>query len=241
MADFRRPLHVRIAGILARMDAAFLERCGCYFGGGTQISLGYGEFRESSDIDFVVSSREGIRAIRETVSSSSLGKLFKAPIILAREVLTDRDAVRTFLLEEKTAKPVKFEIVYEGRIDLAGALNTVLPVPTLTPACAVAEKLLANADRGLDRSTYSRDAIDLAHLALALDEETFAKGYVIAVGAYGDSVPSQLNAALKRLELDAGYRNECISALAVEDPRRLRQGLTRLRTLKKTLVATGDR
>ena len=241
MAEFRRPLHVRIAQILARMDAAFLEQSGCYFGGGTQISLGYGEFRESGDIDFIVSSREGIRAIRETVSSNSLGKLFKVPILLAREVLTDRDAVRTFLIEEKTAKPVKFEIVYEGRIDVAGAAGTAFPVPTLTPSCAVAEKLLANADRGLDRSTFSRDAIDLAHLALALDEETFAQGYATAVGAYGDSVPGQLNAVLKRLELDAAYRNDCIAALAIEDPKRLRQGLTRLRALRKTLVASESR
>lgn len=241
MAEFRRPLHARIARILGRMDAKFLEAIACYFGGGTQLSLVYGEYRQSRDIDFIVSSREGIRAIRETVNSRSLGKLFKDPVTLVRDVITDRDAVRTFIVEEPAAQPIKFEIIYEGRIDVEGVADRTLLVPTLTPRCAVAEKFLANTDRGLDKTTYARDAIDLAFIALELDEKTFAQGYQRAVGAYGASVPQQFNAVLKRLEIDAAYRSECIAELMIEDPRRFREGLVKLRSFKRSLSRKADR
>src|SRR4051812_7313156 len=118
MAEFHRPLHARVAAILGRMDAKFLEDAECYFGGGTQLAMSHGEYRESRDVDFLVSSTKGLRKLRETVSDRSLGKLFKKPIFLAREVRAERDAIRTFVKESGSAPPIKFEIVVEARIDL---------------------------------------------------------------------------------------------------------------------------
>src|SRR5215210_4898238 len=106
MADYKRPLHRRIANILGLMDAEFLEKAHCFFGGGTQLVLSHGEFRESRDIDFLVAARDGLRTLRETVHERSLGSLFKAKIHLAREVRTDRDAIRTYIQEETSAEPL---------------------------------------------------------------------------------------------------------------------------------------
>jgi hypothetical protein len=232
MAEFRRPLHVRIARILARMDGGFLARASCYFGGGTQLALAHGEYRESRDIDLLVSSREGIRMIRETVHPRSLGKIFKEPVILVRELISDRDAVRTFIAEDPKAEPIKLEVVYEARIELDGAVDPALGVPVLRPFHAVAEKLLANTDRGLDKVFRSRDVIDLAFISLDLDDKTLRAGLELAQTGYGKAVLQQLSEVIRKLELDAKYRAQCIEELLIEDPKKLREGLARLRSLK---------
>lgn len=52
---FERPHHQWIAQVLASLDDALLHRYQCWFGEGTAISLRRGEYRESIDIDFLVS------------------------------------------------------------------------------------------------------------------------------------------------------------------------------------------
>lgn len=233
MAEYRRPLHQRIASILARMDARFLERARCYFGGGTQLVMSHGEFRESRDIDLLVASAEGLRMIRETVNERSLGAIFKERIFLEREVRTERDAIRTYIQEDEKAAPIKFEIIVEGRIALDGAMDAALGVPILSPTCAVAEKLLANADRGRAKEHRSRDVVDLAFVSLALDEATFLAARQLALAPYGQSVDRELGEVLKMLELDAKYRALCLSDLLVEDTKAFRKGLQRLHELKR--------
>lgn len=51
---YKRPHHRRIADLLDRLDGELLATNCCYFGGGTAITLRYGEFRESVDVDFLV-------------------------------------------------------------------------------------------------------------------------------------------------------------------------------------------
>lgn len=137
-------------------------RARCYFGGGTAIVLALHEYRESVDVDFLCSSIDGYRALRDTITSASLGAIVAQPVELAREVRADRYGIRTFVRIAET--PIKFEIVNEGRIDLDGAIDPLLGVPTLSRQDLYAEKLLANADRFGDLSVASRDAIDLAML-----------------------------------------------------------------------------
>ena len=103
MAEFHRPLHRRIADILSRMDGGFLAQAGCYFGGGTQLAMAHGEYRESRDIDFLVSSTQGLRMLRETVGERSLGRIFKGRILLEREVRAESDDIRTFITEGESA------------------------------------------------------------------------------------------------------------------------------------------
>ncbi|MGH8194109.1 MAG: nucleotidyl transferase AbiEii/AbiGii toxin family protein [Woeseiaceae bacterium] len=44
-------------------------------------------------------------------------------------------------------------------------IDKTLGIPTLRRECAIAEKFLANADRGLDESILSRDLVDLFFIA----------------------------------------------------------------------------
>jgi hypothetical protein len=52
---FERPRHQRIHEVLLSLDAAMLREHRCYFGGGTAIVLKRDEYRESLDIDFLLS------------------------------------------------------------------------------------------------------------------------------------------------------------------------------------------
>ncbi len=233
MAEFHRPLHRRIAQILSRMDARFLAQAECYFGGGTQLAMSHGEYRESRDIDFLVSSARGIRALRETVNERSLGKLFSARIILEREVRAERDAIRTFIRESASAAAIKFEIVFEARIELKGTLDRALGVPVLDLRHAIAEKLLANADRGKAREHRARDVVDLAFISLQADEAEFHAGRRIAEGPYGRVVLKELDEVLKMLRLDPKFRARCVADLLIEDPKALARGLDKLQALKR--------
>lgn len=233
MAEFHRPLHRRIAGILSRMDARFLAEAECYFGGGTQLAMSHGEYRESRDIGFLVSSARGIRTLRETVNERSLGKLFMGRIVLEREVRAERDAIRTFIRESASADPIKFEIVFEARIDLKGSLDRSLGVPVLDLPHAIAEKLLANADRGRAREHRARDVVDLAFVSLQADEAEFQAGLEIAEGPYGRVVLKELGEVLKMLRLDPKFRSQCVADLLIEDPKALMRGLDKLQVLKR--------
>lgn len=233
MAEFHRPLHRRIAEILSRMDARFLAAAECYFGGGTQLAMSHGEYRESRDIDFLVSSTKGLRALRETVNDRSLGKLFKGRILLEREVRAERDAIRTFITESESAAPIKFEVVVEARIELKGSTDRALGVPILGLRYAIAEKLLANADRGRAKEHRARDVVDLAFISLQADDKEFHAGRNIAEVPYGRVIQRELDEVIRMLRLDPKFRSQCVSDLLVEDPKALMRGLEKLQSLKR--------
>ena len=60
-----RPHHQRIAQVLRALNAPLLRENHCLFGGGTAIALRYGEYRESADIDFLVSDLASYRNLRQ--------------------------------------------------------------------------------------------------------------------------------------------------------------------------------
>jgi hypothetical protein len=224
--EFRRPHHKAIARALRAMDEGFLSRTGCLFGGGTELAMSLGEYRESRDVDFLTSSRAGFRALREEVTSRSLGAVLRRELTLVRDVRTDRDGIRTFFAVGDVR--LKFEIVFEGRLDLAGELDPAFGVPTLRPEYAVAEKLLANADRGLDESTSARDLIDLAFAAAHFPSAVLDSGFALAEQAYGTAVRRYLAAATNAFR-DRRRAAACIEALDVDDTVTLRKGLRTLR------------
>jgi len=232
MAKYQRPLHNRIAALLSRMDAHFLADAQCFFGGGTQIVMSNGEFRESRDIDFLARA-DGLRLLRETVHEGSLGKVFRKPIHLAREVRIDRYGVRTFVAEDSDAEPIKFEIVLEARVPISGGFDSALGIARLDVVSAITEKLLANADRGRDRHHYARDVIDLAFFSFRFELEDFRQALTTSAAAYGATVMKELKEVLRMLESDSKYRELCVKELLVSDPRRLREGLQNLRQFTK--------
>jgi len=215
-----------VAAVLSRLDGTFLQQAGCYFGGGTRIVLELGEYRESRDIDFLCASREGYRQLRETISETSLGAIAPDAIRLAREVRGDQYGIRTWIACGELK--LKFEILREGRIELAGMKVPRIRVACLDHAHAFAEKLLANADRGLDGSTLSRDAVDLAFMMSSWPVAQAIRGLEIARAAYGADVDRKLASVVSRLREDRPWRARCIEGLGIEDTKTLAAGLTAL-------------
>ena len=229
MPDFRRPLHREVVAVLRSLDAGFLSRARCFFGGGTRIVMELGEYRESRDIDFLCSDRDGYRLLREAIGERSLSPLAPRTVRLAREVRADQYGIRTFIKRE--AGSLKFEIIREGRIELDGGEVKSLPVPCLGRAHCFAEKFMANADRGLDGATLSRDIVDLAFMIEGWPGEDLDAGLTLAHGAYGTSVKRALGEVTRRMQDDRVYRRRCVEGLAVSETTVLNRGLKALARL----------
>jgi Nucleotidyl transferase AbiEii toxin, Type IV TA system len=60
---FRRKHHQIIGDILRELNGDLLRDRECYFGGGTATALLKNEYRESVDIDFLVSNKEHYREL----------------------------------------------------------------------------------------------------------------------------------------------------------------------------------
>ena len=136
--------------------------------------------------------------------------------------------IRTFLRVD--GQPVKFEVIFEGRIPLTGEARSPFPVEVLARPSCFAEKLLANADRGRDASANARDLIDLAFMAAHWPGEDLRAGMATAQSAYGDAVRRELDAVLSSMN-DADYRQRCLDALSVSDTGAFGEGLRALRRL----------
>lgn len=230
-AGFKRPAHRQVLAMLSRLDRAFLARARCYFGGGTRIVLELGEYRESKDMDFLCSDRDGYRLLRETVSDTSLGSILPSGLALAREVRADQYGIRTFL--ENNGFKLKFEVVREARIAIEGEDVAAIPVACLTRRHCFAEKFLANTDRGLDASTLSRDIVDLAFMIEGWSKKDATAGMAIAKSAYGGSVERQLAAVARKMREDKPYRNRCVEGLAIADRKVMTAGLKALAAFER--------
>lgn len=226
MPDFRRERHRSVAKVLQDISPGFMDSAECYFGGGTRIVLELGEYRESADVDFLCASNHGYRKLRSSVTNTSLGGMFVNPPKLLRDVRADMYGIRTYL--EVDGAPLKLEVVLEARIALAEMTVEPLSVPCLDHVSCIAEKFLANADRGLDKATRSRDLVDLAFMAASWTRGEFDAGLDLAVAAYGESVQRTLELSLE-LFAERSYRDLCTSELDVSEPRQLTSGLRKLR------------
>ncbi len=208
------------------MNASLLREAQCYFGGGARIVLELGEYRESKDIDFLCASQPGYRTLREAIGLASLAPVAARSLKLARDVRADQYGIRTFLATARGT--LKFEIIREARIPLAGGAVAKLPVPCLDHPHCFAEKLLANADRGLDAATLSRDIVDLAFMIEGWQVADAEAGLALAESAYGASVRRSVAAVRQKLRGDRFYRNRCIEGLGIEDTKTLSSGLKAL-------------
>ena len=226
---FIRPGHHLVLSVLQSLDSGFLEAAGCFFAGGTRIVLELGEYRESRDVDFLCADSAGYRRIRETVREHSLGSIQSSDLQLARQVRADQYGVRTVVQHNQST--LKFEIIREGRIALDGEPVAGLPVTCLSHRCCFAEKFMANADRGLDMSTLSRDIVDLAFMIQGWSAEDAQAGLALAMTAYGKTVPDALSAVIEKMKQDRAYRSRCISGLAITEPETFSRGLRALAKL----------
>lgn len=217
---FDRPHHRRIARVLEALDGERLRELQCWFGGGTAIALLHGEYRESVDIDFLTSNLDGYRELRQLLRDGStrfaLVRQGAPSVALERPIRTDQYGIRTMLLVDDV--PIKFEIVLEGRIQLAvpGTSDALCGVPTLTALDLAASKLLANADRWRDDSVFGRDALDLA--MMDMPPRRLRPAIEKAAGAYGDSITKSMRLAVDGFRARPGWLLRCTRALSITVP-----------------------
>lgn len=203
-----------MAQALQALDAELLAAHACWFGGGTAMALRFGEYRESLDIDLLAADADGYRFLRERLTGpTGVQALARDGAFLAqaRPVRADAYGLRTQLLVDGVA--IKFEIVREARIalDRPTAKDRVAGVATLSLVDLLAEKLLANADRWADSSTFARDLIDLA--MVDPPRGALQAALVKARGAYGDGVDRTLQQAQQRLASQPERLRESLRAL----------------------------
>jgi hypothetical protein len=217
---FQRQHHQRIHEILLALDGALLREHRCYFGGGTAIALQRDEYRESVDMDFMVSDLHGYRGLRKALQdgealASFLG-LGRGPLTRLPELRADQYGIRAWLPVKPS--PIKFEIVFEARIELdtPESQEHICGISTLAEVDVVASKLLANADRWADEGVLSRDIIDLAMLQPTL--KVWKLALRKAEDAYGQTVPRALEGAVDRLTGDPRRLARCMDALKIRIP-----------------------
>jgi hypothetical protein len=206
-----------VAEVLSMLNVPLLAEHNCWFGGGTAIVLVNGEFRESVDIDFLVSDPKSYRELRQLVRDHGLDALATRELDLGRTPTVDGYGIRTSVLIAGVA--FKFEIIHEGRIDLdtPSPDDEICRLRTLTRTDQVASKLLANDDRWADTSTFNRDLIDLA--MMKPDAAALKAGAHKAVDAYGRTVGESLNSAVTYLHERPHRLDEYSRALKIDAPR----------------------
>ncbi|QRM20005.1 hypothetical protein GBK02_11655 [Dechloromonas sp. TW-R-39-2] len=218
---FERLHHRRIARVLTALDAALLRDANCLFAGGTAIALCFGEYRESVDMDFLVSDMPSYRRLRQLLTGEAGFNGLLRPdgerFLVAREIRADQYGIRTALLVDE--QPIKFEIVLEARIQLEAAAlaDQVCGVSTLTSLDMATSKLLANSDRWRDDGVFSRDVIDLAMLNPSLS--LLRKAVQKAQGAYGEAIIRDLERAIDLLQNRTDWLERCMQAMAMTLPK----------------------
>lgn len=218
---FERQHQQRIEQVLRTLNAALLRAHACWFGGGTAIALMHGEYRESVDMDFLISDVQHYRDLRQMLTGgdgiNSIVRPGAVPLVQAREVRADQYGIRTTL--QMYGKPIKFEIVLEGRIslDVPGPGDEVCGIATLSSLDMATSKLLANSDHWGDDGVFNRDLIDLAMMTPPL--HMLRQAVLKAEGAYGKSVLLDLAKAVQRVKTRRDWLERCMQVMTVSTPK----------------------
>ena len=232
---FERPNHRLIARVLSALNADLLREANCLFGGGTAMALRFGEYRESIDMDFLVSNLESYRLLRQRLTGdegfSGLLRPDGERFRLAREIRADQYGIRTALLLDESL--IKFEIVLEARIQIEAATgkDKVCGISTLTLLDMATSKLLANADSWSDDGVFSRDVIDLAMMSPTLP--LLRKAVQKAQGAYGLAVTRDLERAIDRLQHRQDWLEHCMQVIGMALPKAVLW--SKIRALRRVL------
>ena len=232
---FEHPHHRRIARVLSALNADLLREANCLFGGGTAMALRFGEYRESIDMDFLVSNLESYRQLRQKLTGDEGfagllrpdGERFR----LAREIRADQYGIRNALLLDESL--IKFEIVLEDLIQIEAATgkDKVCGISTLTLLDMATSKLLANADSWSDDGVFSRDVIDLAMMSPTLP--LLRKAVQKAQGAYGPAVTRDLERAIDRLQHRQDWLEHCMQVIGMALPKAVLW--SKIRALRRVL------
>lgn len=216
---FTREYHQAIAQVLYALDGELLRGHHCLFGGGTAIALRHGEYRESVDIDFLVSSKVGYRELRQLARNGmpALCRDSYLPIEQTKDIRIDQYGIRTMF--SVVGRDIKFEIVLEGRVELEepGPDDVVCGIATLSALDMATSKLLANSDRCYDDGTFNRDIIDLAMMKPS--RRLLENAVLKAQAAYGNAILRDLAGAIKRMETREEWMERCMDVMAMDIPK----------------------
>jgi len=211
---FRLAHHNQILTILRSLDSNVLRKGFAYFGGGTLLSLDFGEYRWSKDIDFICPvSSSGYKYLRTIVFEGGYKALFRdlSRIQVGRGT-TDRYGIRMVI--DVDGVPIKTEIIVEARFEPdPPRYPEWSPVACLSLSDCFTSKLLANSDRYMDDSVEARDLIDLAILRLQspIPQRAIDK----AEKAY--EVMRPLKVAIQRFQNRVDYRDRFFSGLQIDE------------------------
>ena len=237
--NFRLEHHNKILKILKSLDADLFCQSLAYFGGGTLITLDFGEYRRSRDIDFICPvSSFGYKNLRTVIYDGGHKALFRdSTQIEIGHSTTDQYGIRMLVTVDDVR--IKTEIIAEVRFELdPPRYPEWCPVPCLSINDCFTAKLLANSDRYMDDSIEARDLIDLAVLRLQspIPQSAIDK----AENAY--EVMRPLKETVQRFQEKPNFRDRCFSALQVDDSQirdvpdadrlRYRRGLPSPRTFR---------
>lgn len=217
---FERTHHQHIAKALENLDAGLLKTSRCYFGGGTALALMHGEYRESNDIDFMVSSVPDYRHLRALLTGPGGFEMLARPggtVTQVGDVRADQYGIRGKIAIDGVA--IKMEIVLEGRIalEVPAATDTVCGIATLSQKDLAVEKMLANSDRWGDVSVFNRDVIDLAMPGFR--KPVLMSAIEKAETAYGVAIRRDLERAIDRVLNRPGWLDRCIAAMEIREPK----------------------
>lgn len=213
---FDRARHQHIENVLSGLNHGMLDETKCFFGGGTAIAMLAGEYRLSQDIDFLCADLGRYRHLRRFVGDCGPQALLGPDVKLLKEPRADQYGIRMLLDSE--SGPLKFEIVLEGRIPLHGTDHRIGGCRTLSVKDLYAEKLLANADRGLDRSAQYKDILDLMILELHYPELSWVEPRARAQAAYGAAAERAYHKAFEFLRSHPEAFHEATRVMEI-DPR----------------------
>jgi Nucleotidyl transferase AbiEii toxin, Type IV TA system len=210
---FRFDFHQKILTVLESLNPELLANTYTYFGGGTLITLDFGEYRWSKDIDFISPfSASGYKHLRSIILDGGYEALFRdLSRIQVMRGTTDQYGIRMLVNVDEV--PIKTEIIAESRFQLEPPRYPQwCPIPCLSINDCFTSKLLANSDRFMDDSVKARDLIDLAILRLSsiISDSAIAK----AENAY--EVIRPLKIAIERFQTRVDFREKCFSDLQIE-------------------------
>ena len=221
-------LYETIEIILSYLNTELLIECGVYLGGGALVNLQYDRFRYSQDLDFLCKS-DGFYRLRQQIGNKTQNRIFKPNTVLEIESIRfDRYAIRfpVYIKQDQTKTGIKVEVVVEETLDIDNAqLMPNLNIPCLNRIDLIAAKLLANYDRGLDKSKFSRDLIDLAVIRntgifpkLAFDKATTAY-------RLNENITVSLTEVISLFQAKSEYREKCYQQLQIAQPFKIINGL----------------
>ena len=201
--------------VIDRLDKELFVEQRIVLGGGALIGLKYQQIRYSSDLDFLVSPKD-FQSLRGVIKQgknifNSLDK------IEDREPRIDRYGIRIPLFVQLEGREIalKLEIITEYNLEIE-ELESYKGLPCLNSLDRITAKILANADRWLDNSKFSRDLIDLAIIANA--QKSFPQKCLLKAGSVYPDAKKSLIEAITKFQSNSTHREKCYEALQITQP-----------------------